>query len=134
MHILEEIVMTRLTLLAAIVIVTALGCERTDTASVPAETKTAPSETATVETVANTTVVRFDVEGMTCGGCANAIQETVKRMDGVVECEVSYPDASAVVTVTDATLATAVADTINEMEGFSARPAEDAGAEAPSGS
>ena len=63
--------MTRLTMLAALVIGTALGCERTDTASVPAES-------ATVETVANTTVVRFDVEGMTCGGCANAVKQIIR--------------------------------------------------------
>lgn len=94
-----------------LIMATVPGCERTDS--------------STVETVAKTVELRFDVEGMTCDGCVNAINETVKRMDGVVDCQASLEKNAAVVTVTDSSLGPAIAQTINDLEGYEATIALD---------
>ena len=44
------------------------------------------------------TVSRFNVEGMTCGGCEVGVRLAVGKLDGVDEVEVSYKDGSAEVT------------------------------------
>ncbi|HXG85386.1 MAG TPA: heavy metal-associated domain-containing protein [Pyrinomonadaceae bacterium] len=43
-----------------------------------------------MESQANKTVV-IDVEGMTCEGCAAHINETLKKLSGVVSAEADYP-------------------------------------------
>ena len=40
----------------------------------------------------------FPVEGMTCGGCANGVQRSLTKLEGVKSAEVSLSDASATVT------------------------------------
>lgn len=90
----------------AFIMTTSAGCE--------------PTDSSTVETVAKTVELRFDVEGMTCDGCVNAINETVKRMDGVIDCEASLEKNAAVVTVIDSSLGPAIAQTINDLEGYEA--------------
>ncbi|ODS32250.1 MAG: zinc/cadmium/mercury/lead-transporting ATPase [Candidatus Scalindua rubra] len=43
--------------------------------------------------------VVLNVEGMTCGMCANAIKEELLKVEGVKDAEVSHPKAKAVVKV-----------------------------------
>lgn len=66
----------------------AIGCARTDDQP-SAETTTAIS----------TRTVVFDIEGMHCDGCANAISTKAGRVEGVVACEASFEDGTAVVEV-----------------------------------
>lgn len=54
------------------------------------------SEPVAAVPVATTTVV-FEVQGMHCDGCANAIATKAGRVDGVVECDVSLEDGTATV-------------------------------------
>jgi mercuric ion binding protein len=69
---------------------------------------------ATATTVANKTVV-LAVEGMTCTGCENTVQESVTKIAGVTEIKASHLDSTAVVTFdsTKTNLA-AIGDAINE--------------------
>ncbi|GAA4429477.1 hypothetical protein GCM10023188_14890 [Pontibacter saemangeumensis] len=39
----------------------------------------------------------FPVEGMTCSGCANGVQRSLTKLEGVKSAEVSLSDASATV-------------------------------------
>lgn len=39
----------------------------------------------------------FPVEGMTCSGCANGVQRSLTKLEGVKSVEVSLADASATV-------------------------------------
>nr|WP_262918108.1 heavy metal-associated domain-containing protein [Pontibacter sp. E15-1] len=39
----------------------------------------------------------FPVEGMTCGGCANGVQLSLTKLEGVKSAEVSLADASVAV-------------------------------------
>ncbi|MGE0641593.1 MAG: heavy-metal-associated domain-containing protein [Thermoanaerobaculia bacterium] len=43
-------------------------------------------------------VSTFAVEGMTCGGCAAAVEHRVGRLDGVRTVDASYEEGTAVVT------------------------------------
>ncbi|MBM4006628.1 MAG: heavy-metal-associated domain-containing protein [Planctomycetes bacterium] len=43
--------------------------------------------------------LRFQVDGMHCGGCVDAITDKVKRVDGVVDCRVSLDQRQADVAV-----------------------------------
>jgi copper chaperone CopZ len=43
--------------------------------------------------------LRFEVDGMHCGGCVDAITEKVRRVDGVVDCRVSLERREADVAV-----------------------------------
>ncbi len=58
----------------------------------PQQPLAAPEMRAVAETesLANKTVV-IDVEGMTCEGCAAHINETLKKLNGVVSAEADYP-------------------------------------------
>ena len=62
---------------------TAIACSRETepVAVVPAATKT----------------VVFEVQGMHCDGCANAIATKAGRVDGVVGCEVSLENGTATI-------------------------------------
>lgn len=42
--------------------------------------------------------VTFQVEGMTCGGCAIAVRKVLTRLDGVTKADVTYNTHRAVVT------------------------------------
>ena len=53
-------------------------------------TDTTMPAAAEMESQANKTVV-IDVEGMTCEGCAAHINETLKKLNGVVSAEADYP-------------------------------------------
>ena len=71
-------------------------------------------------TVATTTVV-FEVQGMHCDGCANAIATKAGRVEGVSGCDVSFEQGTAIVEV--------VPDSIGDVEaaiaslGYTVNPA-----------
>jgi mercuric reductase len=67
------------------------------------------------------TVESFEITGMTCEACARRVEQALRRVPGVREAQVSYPEATARVTghaMRTAALARAVADS-----GYGARPA-----------
>ena len=61
------------------------GCFDAPVAQVPAASVVTP------------VTLTWEVRGMTCGGCANAIQNKVAKVDGVESCTVSHEDAQAIV-------------------------------------
>ncbi len=75
-------------------------------------TDNAAQSTATA--VANKTVV-LAIEGMTCTGCENTVQESVTKISGVTEIKASHLDSTAVVSFdsTKTSLA-AIGDAITE--------------------
>lgn len=79
----------------------------------------APAPAASAD-AAQTTVLRFAVEGMHCDGCVNAITDTVSRLEGVTACEVSLDEKSAAVTVNDPALAAKITEEINAL-GYTAQ-------------
>ena len=64
----------------------------------------------------------WEVRGMTCGGCANAIQTKVAKVDGVESCTVSYEEAQAVV-IADPAQEEKIQAAITKL-GFEAKPEE----------
>jgi copper chaperone CopZ len=62
------------------------------------------------------TVLNYRITGMHCGGCAESIQETVAKLDGVNACEVSFEAKSAIVKVNDESLAPAILKAITDMK------------------
>lgn len=66
------------------------------TATVPAETvDNAAAATASLPTAGSTTV--YGVEGMSCGGCAGAVQRSLAALPGVREVEIDLAAKRAVV-------------------------------------
>jgi copper chaperone len=43
-------------------------------------------------------VTTFHIDGMTCGSCATAVRQVLKKVDGVKDARVSYEEKKAVVT------------------------------------
>jgi len=54
----------------------------------------ASGSSAAAADVAAIATVEFDVEGMTCGGCATATKIALEKLDGVRSAEASYDDES----------------------------------------
>ena len=65
--------------------------------------------------------LRFQVDGMHCGGCVDAITDKVKRVDGVVDCRVSLDQRQADVAVRDAQSGAAVQKAIEGL-GYKVTP------------
>lgn len=61
----------------------------------------------------------FDIEGMTCGGCVRAVENALKRVDGVEAIAVDLATGRASVTTTVATPAALLAAI--EDAGYDAR-------------
>lgn len=61
----------------------ACGGDRAEAAGGVAEDAPSPVQLATVE---------FDVEGMTCGGCALATEVALKKLDGVAGADARYDE------------------------------------------
>jgi periplasmic mercuric ion binding protein len=69
---------------------------------------------STTTAVANKTVT-LAIEGMTCTGCENTIQEAVTKIDGVKSIKASHLDSTAVVSFDESkTSIAAIGDAINE--------------------
>ncbi len=66
-----------------------LGCERPGDLGAEAAAET--------ETAAYT--LHFKVDGMFCSGCEQTVRSRISELDGVVSCEVSHRDGTAVVRV-----------------------------------
>ena len=45
-----------------------------------------------------TALAILHIDGMTCGACATAVKQVLKKVDGVTEARVSYQEKRAVVT------------------------------------
>jgi periplasmic mercuric ion binding protein len=91
-----------------VILITAFisGCAGKSTVSTDA--------TQAVAGAANKTVT-LAIEGMTCTGCENTIQEAVTKVPGVAEIKASHLDSTAVVSFdTTKTYISAIGDAINE--------------------
>ena len=98
--------MRRLTLLlAALALPVACG----DSGSDSRVTATAP------------VALRFQVDGMHCSGCVDAITDKVKRVDGVVDCRVNLERREADVAVRSAERGAAVQQAIEGL-GYRVKP------------
>jgi len=60
-------------------------------------------------------VVSFAVDGMHCGGCAEALRKKIAGIAGVTECEVSFEERSAVVSMASSGLLPRVTETITRL-------------------
>lgn len=67
----------------------ACGGGGADSPAAASGSSAAAADVAAIETV------EFDVEGMTCGGCATATKIALEKLDGVRSAEASYDDESA---------------------------------------
>ena len=65
--------------------------------------------------------LRYQVDGMHCDGCVQAITDKVKHVDGVVDCRVSLADRQADVVVRDDTTALPVQQAIEKL-GYKVKP------------
>jgi len=66
--------------------------------------------------------VTYDVEGMTCSGCENAIKSAVRKMDGVVSAEASHGDKRAIVGYEEGRVRPEQIQAAIERLGYKARP------------
>jgi copper chaperone CopZ len=97
-------------LIATVLAIPALAsCQRADTA---ASRKTGN----TTEASASGVTLNYKITGMTCGGCASSIQDTVAALEGVNSCEVSFESGSAIVKVGDAAIAPNVEKAITDLK------------------
>lgn len=96
-------------LFAAIGVMQAWGCEHEPAAGdAPAAETTAASGDEAVEL----TALHYEIDGMTCTGCAQSIHRKIADIAGVERCDVSYEDGSADVDVRDPELAAAIEDAV----------------------
>ena len=65
--------------------------------------------------------LRYQVEGMHCDGCVQAITDKVTHLDGVIACKVSLQDREADVMVRNASLAPSVQKAIEGL-GYKVTP------------
>ena len=65
--------------------------------------------------------LRYQVDGMHCDGCVQAITDKVKHVDGVVDCRVSLTDRQADVVVRDDATAVPVQHAIEKL-GYKVKP------------
>lgn len=68
--------------------------------------------------------LRFDIQGMTCGGCVGSVQRAIGRIDGVAKVDVSLQPGSATVQADPAKVTTAAIQAALAKIGFEARPAQ----------
>ena len=65
--------------------------------------------------------LRYQVDGMHCQGCVDAITDKLKHLDGVVDCRVKLDDRQADVAVRDASVAPTVQQAIEKL-GYKVKP------------
>lgn len=63
------------------------------------EDSTVTAAPSTTSAIANATTYVIGVQGMHCGGCANAIATKAGQVEGVASCDVSFEDGTATVVV-----------------------------------
>ncbi|MFM7806361.1 MAG: heavy-metal-associated domain-containing protein [Planctomycetota bacterium] len=69
--------------------------------------------------------LRYQVDGMHCDGCVQAITDKVTHLDGVTACRVSLQDRRADISVRDETMAPTVQKAIETL-GYKVKPIEPA--------
>lgn len=69
-------------------------------------------------------LLRFSIEGMTCQQCVRAVTEAILQTDGVIACDVSLEDGTAVVVSSDAKAGDRVAAALVAMQ-YQVRPLSD---------
>lgn len=79
------------------------------------------AEPAAATPAGETVTVSLAVEGMHCGGCANAIRQRVAKMEGVSACEVSFEKGEALVTLRSPASPDGIVETITRL-GYSVTP------------
>jgi copper chaperone CopZ len=101
---------SRPTILAAGLLATLLhlACDRSD----PLAARTTPAAPV---------VIRLQVDGMHCQGCVDAINDKVKRVDGVVDCRVSLEQRQADVAVRETATGPEVRKAIEKL-GYKVTP------------
>lgn len=72
-------------------------------------------------TAAAPIALRYQVDGMHCDGCVQAITDKVKHVDGVVDCRVSLTDRQADVVVREEAAAAPVQQAIEKL-GYKVKP------------
>jgi copper chaperone len=72
--------------------------------------------------MSDTTITKFTVDGMTCGGCVRSVTRVVSELSGVKSVDVSLPEKSAKVEYDAAAVTPAAIVTAIEGAGFEARP------------
>lgn len=102
------------------------GCKKTEEQAAPpqinTESATAPAE---VQLTAGPGqhLVTLNVEGMTCGGCAQAITAKLGKTPGVHQVRVSHTEKTAIAIVDDAGPSDAVLAEVITGLGYTAQPA-----------
>lgn len=96
------------------------GCDcgtcETQPTSAQSSAAAAPEPAApTTAAVAAGVPVRFEIKGMHCGGCADAIAAETKGMPGVQQVAVSFDDSRADIVLADPAQAQAVEDAIRKL-------------------
>ncbi|MEE9562843.1 MAG: cation transporter [Thermoanaerobaculia bacterium] len=72
---------------------------------------------------------KFEVDGMTCGGCEVAVRRSVKKLDGIETVEASHKEGTAIVTYHPEEVTTdQIADAIRSL-GYQAELESDDGEE-----
>jgi copper chaperone CopZ len=100
--------------LAAALITVPTGCSDSN-----AGARTAAKPQAAAEPV----TLMFAVEGMHCGACAESIQATIAKLDGVSACEVSFENKTAIVKASNPGASDQIISAVREMEyQISAKP------------
>ena len=82
----------------------------------------ADSGTVTTVSLVEPITKSWTVQGMHCGGCANAISSKVAKIPGVQSCEVDF-DTSTAVVVADPAKTTEIENTMTTL-GYTISPAE----------
>lgn len=59
--------------------------------------------------------IKFNITGMTCVNCANAIEKNAKKIAGVISSSVSFTDSSGVFEVSDENVANSLKDKIKKL-------------------
>ncbi len=80
----------------------------------------AAAETSQVVPTSTKTFV-FSVKGMSCGGCASAVDTKVEKIDGVMACDVSLEQQKATVELAEGSSATDVEEAIRSL-GYTVEP------------
>ena len=106
------------TLPLAIAVSITIGCDRLNSGTCDAsvDTTVAASKTADVKKT-----VHLKVDGMSCGGCVNAIVSKVDAINGVVSCDVSLEGRSATIALSDPAAETTVEEAIRKP-GYTVEP------------
>ena len=102
-------------ILAGIVLFGLTGCDRSND---PVASSTS-GDTDLRSVSANTFI--YSVKGMSCGGCAAAVDTSVEKIDGVMACEVSLEEQKATVQLVDGGSAAAVEEAIRKL-GYTVEP------------